>query len=63
MSKEQEKTAAELQERERIARELEEEKKKLEDVTSDLKGNLTVSYIHPYILTSLEGNTTLSPFE
>lgn len=43
MSKEQEKTAAELQERQRMAKELEEEKKKLEDVTTNLKGDLTVS--------------------
>ncbi len=44
MSEEQEKTAAELQEREKMAKELEEEKKMLEDVTSNLKGDLTVCY-------------------
>ncbi len=44
MSEEQEKTAAELQEREKIAKELKEEKKMLEDVTSNLKGDLTVRY-------------------
>jgi len=43
VSEEKEKTAAELQERERIAQELEQEKKQLEDVTSNLQGNLTVS--------------------
>ncbi len=44
VAEEQEKTAAELQDRERVAKELKEEKKELENVTSNLKGDLSVSH-------------------
>ena len=43
VSEEKEKTAAELQERERLAKQLEEEKENLEKTTTDLKGDLMVS--------------------
>lgn len=46
MSEEKEKTAAELQERERLAKQLEEEKKNLEEATSHLKGDLMVSRVN-----------------
>ena len=42
MSEEKEKTAAELEERERLAKQLEVEKKSLEEATTNLKGNLMV---------------------
>lgn len=43
ISKEKEKTTAELQEREKLARELEEEKQQLEEATSHLKAGIIVS--------------------
>lgn len=42
VSQEKQKTAAELEERERTAKQLEEEKKQLQEVTSHLKGDLSV---------------------
>ena len=42
VSEEKEKTAAELEERERIAKQLEEEKKRLEEKTTHLEGDLLV---------------------
>lgn len=43
MSEEKAKTAAELEEQERLAQLLEEEKKQLEEKTSHLEGDLLVS--------------------
>lgn len=43
VSEEKEKTAAELEERARLTQLLEEEKKQLEEKTTNLEGNLSVS--------------------
>ena len=51
MSEEKDKTAAELEERERLAKQLEEEKKSLEEATSNLKGDLMVSQVPPTLMT------------